>query len=119
MSSNNFKSKEMYWVVVVGNLIPKGFDGISLFPFLLVKNNKLLQLEVFMNHEKIHLKQQLEMLLVFFYIWYVIEFFIRWIICGSRYKAYRTLSFEKEAYQNEKNLEYIKTRKPFSFIKYF
>ncbi|SFI95066.1 hypothetical protein [Myroides guanonis] len=108
----------MYRVLVVGGLIPKGFDGLSFFPFLFVKDKKLLDSKVFMNHEKIHLKQQLEMLLLIFYVWYLLEFVVRWIQCGSRYRAYREISFEKEAYQNEMDLDYLTRRKLFSFIKY-
>lgn len=108
----------MYRVLVVGGLIPKGFDGLSFFPFLFVKDKKLLDSKVFINHEKIHLKQQLEMLLLIFYVWYLLEFVVRWIQCGSRYRAYREISFEKEAYQNEMDLDYLTRRKLFSFIKY-
>ena len=32
--------------------------------------------------------------------------------------AYLNISFEKEAYQNDYNLEYLKYRKRFAFIKY-
>lgn len=108
----------MYWVPIVSRVVPKGFDGISLFPFLIVRNMKLLESEVFINHEKIHLRQQVELLLIFFYIWYVLEFLIRWVVCGSKYTAYKAISFEKEAYSNEENLDYTKTKKPYSFIKY-
>lgn len=108
----------MYWVLVVSSLIPKGFDGLSFFPFLFVRDKKLIDSKVFVNHEKIHLRQQLEMLLLFFYIWYLIEFLVRWIQCGSKYKAYREISFEKEAYQNEMDFDYLTKRKLFSFIKY-
>jgi hypothetical protein len=30
--------------------------------------------KVFVNHEKIHLRQQLELLVLPFYVWYIIEF---------------------------------------------
>jgi hypothetical protein len=53
---------------------------------------------------------------LFFYLWYVIEWFIRIFINGS--KAYKSLCFEREAYQNDDNLDYLKTRKRFSFLKY-
>ena len=68
------------------------------------------------NHEKIHWKQQMEMLIIFFYFWYLIEWFIRLFINGKA--AYRSLSFEREAYDNDDNLEYLKTRKPYSWLKY-
>ena len=109
----------MYWIVVVGNLIPNGFDGLCLFPFLLLRDKKMRESKILINHEKIHLKQQLELLLVIFYLWYVLEFLVRWAMYGSRHAAYRAISFEKEAYANETNLNYLKKRKLFSFINYF
>ena len=53
---------------------------------------------------------------LFFYLWYVIEWFIRIFINGN--KAYVSLSFEREAYGNAYNMDYLKTRKPFSWLKY-
>lgn len=70
------------------------------------------------NHERVHLAQQLELFLVIFYLWYFIEFFIRYIQLGSRKKAYRAISFEREAYVNDDNLNYLEERKAFAFINY-
>lgn len=77
------------------------------------KNDK-----VFLNHERIHLKQQVELLLVFFYLWYGIEFIIRLIQYGNRREAYLNISFERESYSNESNLTYIKKRPIWAFLKY-
>lgn len=88
--------------------------GITLAPFgVYVKrlNDKLL-----INHELIHWKQQIEMLILPFYLWYIIEWFIRIFINGR--DAYVSLSFEREAYSNEKNLDYLKNRKSYAWIKY-
>jgi len=57
-----------------------------------------------------------ELLFIFFYIWYLIEWVVRSIIYWNISKAYRNICFEKEAYNNEKNLDYLKTRKHFSFL---
>lgn len=35
------------------------------------------------------------------------------------YKAYRAISFEKEAYENESDLNYLKNRKSCQWIKYW
>jgi hypothetical protein len=74
--------------------------------------------KVLMNHEKIHIWQQLELLVVFFFIWYGIEFLIRLIQYKNRREAYYNISFEKEAYTNEKNLDYLKQRSFWNFLKY-
>jgi len=57
-----------------------------------------------------------ELLFIFFYIWYLIEWLIRSLIYWNTSKAYRNICFEKEAYNNEKNIDYLKTRKHFSFL---
>ena len=92
--------------------------AMALFPFILINSENLRTNKVLINHEKIHLKQQLELLVVPFYLFYLLEFAIRCIIYRDSYKAYQNLSFEREAYHNEDNPEYLKDRKAFSFIKY-
>lgn len=58
-----------------------------------------------------------------YYAWYLIEFFIRLIICRDMDKAYRMIAFEQEAYALEN--EYLKpcykrkTAYSFSFLKYY
>lgn len=71
-----------------------------------------------MNHERIHLRQQLELLIILFYLWYMIEFIYRFVQFGNRYKAYRNISFEREAYSKENDLDYLKSRSFLSFIKF-
>lgn len=99
-------------------LVPKGFAGITLFPFIFLRKKTLKENKNLINHEKIHLKQQLELLLIFFYIFYGLEFVIKFLKYKNRYSTYKNLSFEREAYINEDNLHYIKTRKLWSFINY-
>ena len=74
--------------------------------------------EVMINHEKIHIRQQIELLILPFFIWYGIEFLIRYLICKDKNIAYRNISFEKEAYQNEKDLGYLEQRAFWGFLKY-
>ncbi|MEX0995648.1 MAG: hypothetical protein WDZ45_01210 [Flavobacteriaceae bacterium] len=71
-----------------------------------------------MNHERIHLRQQLELLILPFYLWYGLEFLLRLLYFRNRYKAYRNISFEREAYSNEADLYYLKRRKFWAFIGY-
>lgn len=78
------------------------------------------------NHEMIHLQQQLDFVGgnedlyilggIIFYIWYLVEWIIRAIISGvtlGKIKAYRSIGFEQEAYNNEDNIYYIPIRKRF------
>ena len=71
-----------------------------------------------MNHERIHLKQQLELLILPFFIWYGLEFLVRLLQYKNRREAYLNISFEREAYHNEFNLEYLKKRPFWCFLKY-
>lgn len=99
-------------------MVPKGFIGITLYPFIFLKKKDLKENQILINHEKIHLKQQAELLVVFFYLFYLIEWAIKFLKYQNSYIAYKNLSFEREAYLNEKNLNYLKTRKFWAFIKH-
>ena len=99
-------------------LVPKGYSGITLYPFVFLKTKKMKYDVVLLNHEKIHLKQQLELLILPFYIWYGLEFVFRFIQYKNWHAAYRNISFEKEAYLNERNLHYLNERRFWRFLKY-
>ncbi|WP_062052816.1 hypothetical protein [Aquimarina longa] len=105
-------------IVVNKYLIGRHFVGIALWPFIVINNSYLKNDEVFINHEKIHLRQQAELLVIPFYGFYLIEYVIRLIQYRNSHQAYRNISFEREAYVNEDDLYYLKVRKPWSFIKY-
>lgn len=93
-------------MIVKVNFLAKNVLAMTLWPFILV-NSKYPLSESTLRHEKIHLKQQVEMLIIPFYIWYVIE----WI-----FKGYENISFEREAHENESDLNY--KRKPYAWLKY-
>lgn len=97
-------------------MAPKGYNGITLYPFIFLGDTKLKINETLVNHEQIHLKQQLELLVLPFYIWYVLEFIFRYIQFKNWSLAYRNISFEREAYANEKNYKYLETRKKYNWI---
>jgi hypothetical protein len=97
---------------------PKKIRGIALFPFIIIRSKELKNRDFFIFHEKIHLRQQLEMLVLPFYIWYAVEFFIKLLHYKKFYLAYENISFEREAYTNENNLNYLKKRKFWNFINY-
>jgi hypothetical protein len=71
------------------------------------------------NHERIHSAQIVELLVIFFYLFYFVEWIIRWIATCDQHDAYYQISFEKEAYDNMDDLTYLKHRKYFAWIKYF
>ncbi len=105
-------------ILISKYLVPKGYTGLTVFPFVFLKYNRLKNDEVLINHERIHLRQQLELLVLPFYVFYVVEFLIRLVQYRAWKKAYRNISFERESYLNEDNLNYLQTRKFWQFIKY-
>lgn len=105
-------------ILIFKYLFPGKYVGLALWPFIILKSAGLKKDRVLMNHERIHLKQQREMLVIPFYIWYLTEWCIRWALEGSPYRAYRRLSFEQEAYLHEHDPEYLQERKPWAFLSY-
>lgn len=108
----------MVILLVSPRLLRKNFNGMALWPFVVVKHHSLKEDAVFLNHEKIHLRQQAELLVVFFYLWYGIEFLLRWIQYKNRNVGYKNISFEREAYLYENEMEYLKHRKHYGFLKF-
>ena len=92
----------------------KGFTAINLLGVLFVHPGEYLSREL-MNHERIHSAQQREMLFVFFYIAYFVEWLLRLPMRGN---AYRNISFEREAYANQRNLDYLDSRPLYAWRHY-
>lgn len=103
-------------MIIVSNRAIKFFEfilrmeiaAIAFFPFIFARSTTELTPRL-INHERIHLRQQIEMLVIPFYFWYLFEYFT---------KSYFQISFEKEAYDNDSNLNFLRTRKMFNFVKY-
>lgn len=106
-------------IILCQNLLKNTkINGIALFPFILLKNSTDKTNQKLLNHEKIHLRQQVELLVFFFYIWYVVEYYYWFFKLKNSYQAYRRISFEREAYANESDLDYLQKRKYYGFFKY-
>lgn len=97
-------------ILISKYLVPKGYLGIAVFPFVFLKHKCLKTDVILVNHEKIHMRQQLELLIILFYLWYSVEFLIRLLMYKNWSKAYKNISFEREAYAYEKDLNYLKSR---------
>lgn len=105
-------------VLISKYIVPRGYIGITIFPFIILKYYHLKTNAILINHERIHLRQQLELLIIPFYLFYSIEFLVRLVKLKNWRRAYENISFEREAYINEKDLNYLKSRSFFGFIKY-
>ena len=106
------------FLIVAKYLIPNGYRGMAVFPFVIVKYGFDKTNVVFVNHEKIHLRQQLEMLIIPFFVWYLLEYLIRLLQYKNATLAYQNISFEREAYAKETDLSYLKNRSFFRFLNY-
>jgi len=106
------------FVIIAKYLIPKGYRGLTVFPFVFIKYAFDSENKVLINHEKIHIRQQMELLVLPFFLWYFVEYAVRLLQYKNANLAYRNISFEREAYANEINLDYLETRRFFSFLKY-
>ena len=120
--------------IVYNKWIPfPGFFAMNLFGVLFIREeNRYKEIgKITYNHENIHTSQMLdfvgsnEKLLIvgglLFYMVYLVEWLIKLIITGftlGRVKAYKSISFEQEAYTNQYDLLYLENRKSFSWTKY-
>ena len=91
-------------------------SAMALFPFILLSEAN--PSETLLNHEKIHLRQQIELGILPFYIFYLVEFLLKFLKYRNRKDTYMALSFEREAYTHDGDLSYLKTRKWYGFIHY-
>lgn len=96
--------------------------GISIFPVIILREKYNLKSpywkkkgNVIINHERIHFQQALELLVIPFYVLYLLEWVLKLPFYGK--KAYYNISFEKEAYSNELDLQYLGKRKRYNWVK--
>jgi hypothetical protein len=87
-------------------LPPRGYCAISLFGLLFTRKRSDIG-SVTINHESIHWKQQKEMLIVPFFVWYFAEYLVRLAQHKNHDEAYRNISFEREAYGKENDFNYV------------
>ncbi|MCL4637368.1 MULTISPECIES: hypothetical protein [Olivibacter] len=107
---------KVYYIIPASSKV----QAMALWPFVIANTslrNRGVSMQL-LRHEKIHLRQQLELLILPFYIWYIGEWLVRWWICKDPNRAYRTICFEREAYINDEQKNYLKVRKAWSFLKY-
>ena len=105
-------------VLIIPFIFPSSFNALAIWPFIILKEPGLRSDSVLLHHERIHLRQQLELLWVFFFLIYLAEFLAKIIIYKQPKRAYRNISFEREAYQNEFDLDYARRKPLWSFVGY-
>jgi hypothetical protein len=94
--------------------------AMALWPVIILKDEVSKNDKVVINHEKIHHRQQLELLILPYYLWYFLEYWTGMFRNGFKHHdAYMNISFEKEAFANQFNLDYLKKRKWLGSWPYF
>lgn len=93
-------------------------NGMALFPFILVKKPDYKHDFELLNHEKIHLVQQIELLILPFYVFYLLNYLVNRFKFKNHFDAYYHIVFEKEAYKNEGDKTYLQKREWFAWISY-
>jgi len=97
------------WVIDIG--------AITLYPFIIFRGTAE---ERVINHERIHIAQQKELLVIPFYILYGWFWLVNRIIHrDSGPQAYYNIPFEVEAYHNDADFTYIESRPRNAWKEYF
>ena len=99
-------------MIIQTRLAPKNYC-LNLFGLYLTRDKSWINARV-INHERIHDAQQRELLYLPFYILYVLEWLWHLLRLRDSRKAYRAISFEREAYANDHDLNYLSRRKHFN-----
>ena len=110
-----------YGIIIKNSRIPAllswfiNIRAITLYPFIIFRDEPDIET---INHERIHILQQKELLVIFFYLLYGF-FWIKNKLKGeSNLEAYLNIPFEKEAYEKADNPVYILNRNRFSWISF-
>ena len=89
--------------------------AITLFPFIVVREEMS---EDVLQHETIHIVQQKELFVLFFYMLYIWDWIVGMIRYKDKEKAYFRIRFEQEAYDKMLEKDYLVTRKKYSWRNY-
>lgn len=99
-------------IIIKCRFVPKHFC-VNIFGTLWVRDPGWID-RATINHERIHTRQMLELLVVPFYLIYIMEWFIRLAVTRNWHEAYRNISFEQEAYANGHDQAYLSHRRLFA-----
>jgi len=106
-------------IIKINKSLPDNVEACACYPFIVV-NPKILKYkrkyDIVINHERIHLEQQKELLVVFFFLIYYLEYAYHFIRTLDSYTAYRKISFEKECFRHQKNLNYLSKRVRYNYF---
>lgn len=98
----------------------KGFTAMTIWPYIIVRYDRKDKFTAKIErHETTHALQQKEMLLVFFFILYGLEWVLKLPFCKfDTERAYMSISFEQEAYEHQEEVYYNEVRRHYAWAKY-
>lgn len=97
-------------------LPPPRFLAINLFGLIFVRHGRRLS-DVDLNHERIHTAQMVELLVVGFYLWYLVEWGVLFMRFRNVMHAYRNIRFEREAYTHQHDPNYLTHRRHYAWLR--
>ena len=100
-------TKALSWIVDI--------TAITLFPFIVSRDEMS---DDVLQHETIHLLQQKELFVVFFYMLYVWDYLKGMVKYKNKEKAYFQIRFEQEAYAFMYEKDYLKNRPKYNWRQY-
>ena len=100
--------------VVLSYLAPIDIGAITIGPLVFSRGEMS---EVTKNHEAIHWQQYIETGILGFIVLYYSYYLWNYVKYRDGKKAYYTIPFEKEAYDHDENLEYLDSRKRYSWLR--
>jgi hypothetical protein len=90
----------------------------AFFPFVFVRKEEYAT-PIFINHERIHFRQQIETLFVGSWALFIIEdIYSRLFLQLKAPDYYLYRAEEQEAYRNQHDMDYLRRRKWFSLLRY-
>ena len=102
--------------MIVNRFIPFGsFKAVNLFGLIFVQKGETLSASD-LRHEQIHTRQMLELLVLPFYLWYLLEWLLRLVQHRNALRAYFSISFESEAYAHQHEPDYLSRRRPYAWL---
>lgn len=129
--------------VIYNSIIPfSGYQAMTIWPVIFARDSFRPLKEHVVNHEGIHLRQQIEVLMVSaaviailfltadiswwwmaaaplcYFVLYGLEYAVRLFAYGNHKEACRNISTEQEAFLYERDTEYLDRRKAFAWVRY-
>ena len=113
------KSKPWYFEnskvpVILSYLAPIDIGAITIGPLVFSRGEMS---DVTKNHEAIHWQQYIETGVLGFIVLYYSYYFWNYVKYRDGKTAYFMIPFEREAYEHDEDLEYLNSRKRYSWFK--